>query len=231
MDRSKYIEKRLQQLDAPNFKKLSTDTTKSNESKVQRTLLKIKNKVDKSTYEKIYPSGSNPGKFYGTGKIHKLEAEEITNVEKLPLRPIISNIGTATYETARYLCKLLAPLGKSDYTVSNTSEFVNKMRKVTVPKEYQMITFDVKSLFTNVPLEETIKIILDKIYEEKLISVPFAHLELQSLLRLCTKEVEFSFNEELYLQVDGVAMGSPLGPLLANIFMCKLENHIIPPNG
>ena len=91
-----------------------------------------------------------------------------------------------------------------------------------------MISFDVKSLITNVPLEETIKIIIDKIYKEKIIVVPLARLELESLLRLCTKEVEFSFNDELYLQVDGVAMGSPLGPLFANIFMCELEKHIIP---
>ena len=73
MDKSKYIEKFLQHLDTPNFTKLSTDITKSIESKVQRTLLKIKNKVDKSTYEKIYPSGSNPGRFCGTAKINKLE--------------------------------------------------------------------------------------------------------------------------------------------------------------
>ena len=48
------------------------------------------------------------------------------------------------------------------------------------------------------------------------------------LLNLCTKEVNFTFTEELYQQVGGVAMGSPLGPLFANIFMYKLENTVMP---
>ena len=54
-------------------------------------------------YKKIYPSGSNPGKFDGTAKVHKLSSEvemNINNVDRLPLRPIVSNINTATYKTS-----------------------------------------------------------------------------------------------------------------------------------
>ena len=83
----------------------------------------IKKDIGEETYKAIYPSGSNPGKFYGTAKIHKLSNENemnINNVDHLPLRPIVSNIGTATYKTSKYLAQLLAPLGKSEYTVSST---------------------------------------------------------------------------------------------------------------
>ena len=58
--------------------------------------------------------------------------------------------------------------------------------------------------------------------------MPFNRSELESLLQLCTKEVEFSFYGEVHIQADGVAMGSPLGPLFANVFMCELENEIVP---
>ena len=58
--------------------------------------------------------------------------------------------------------------------------------------------------------------------------MPFNCAELKSLLQLCTKEVAFSFNEELYTQAEGIAMGSPLGPLFANVFVCQLENDILP---
>ena len=44
----------------------------------------------------------------------------------------------------------------------------------------------------------------------------------------CTKEGHFSFNDEIYVQTDGVMMGSPLGSLIANIFMCELENNMVP---
>ena len=91
-----------------------------------------------------------------------------------------------------------------------------------------MISFDVVSLFTNVPLNATIDIILRKIYVEKLIKTKIKRKNMKELLLLCTKEVPFSFNEEMYMQVDGVMMGSPLGPLFANIFMCELENYVIP---
>ena len=63
---------------------------------------------------------------------------------------------------------------------------------------------------------------------DKMVQVPFNPCELKSLLQLCTKEVACSFNGDLYTQAEGVAMGSPLGPLFANVFMCELENHIVP---
>ena len=73
---------------------------------------------------------------------------------------------------------------------------------------------DVVSLFTNVPLERTIDIIIKKVYKEKRIKTKIEADKLSALLRLCTKEGHFTFNEETYIQVDGVMMGSPLGSLI-----------------
>ena len=106
-------------------------------------------------YTKIYPSGSNPGTFYGTTKVHKVKPEEQDKIEKFPLRPIISNIGTATHKIAQYICNLLPPLSKSKYTVLNTKDFVDNIKTTKAPIEYVAISFDVVSLFTNVPLQLT----------------------------------------------------------------------------
>ena len=51
---------------------------------------------------------------------------------------------------------------------------------------------------------------------------------MKELLYLCTKNVLFSFNNEIYIQNDGIAIGSPLGPVLVNIFMVELGRTIIP---
>ena len=51
---------------------------------------------------------------------------------------------------------------------------------------------------------------------------------MKKLLTLCTKNVHFSFNSEIYIQLDRVAMGSPLGPVIANIFMVELETTLSP---
>ena len=91
-----------------------------------------------------------------------------------------------------------------------------------------MISFDMKSLLTNVPLDKTIDYILKKVYNEKKIQTNIPKTVLKELLYLCTKQLHFTFNNSIYIQCDGVAMGSPLGPLLANIFMTSLEEDLIP---
>ena len=109
---------------------------------------------------------SRPDKFYRLAKIHKLKVNQ--GIGDLSLRPIISNIGTATYDLAKYLAKLLSPLSKSSYTVSSTNELVNILKNSS-STDCDLVSFDVTSLFTNFPLEYTIDVILRKVYEEKLI--------------------------------------------------------------
>ena len=144
------------------------------------------------------------------------------------MRPIISHIGTATLETAKYLNKLLTPLANSEYNILNTEDLISKLRNEVIPDGYKIISFDVKSLFTNVPLDKRIDIMIKKVYEERKIKTNIPKTVLKELLYLCTKHLHFAFNDEIYIQKDGVAMGSPLGPLLANIFMTSLEENVIP---
>ena len=91
-----------------------------------------------------------------------------------------------------------------------------------------MVSFDVTSLFTNVPLDETIEIILRRVYIDQKINTNIPVKEMKELLHLCTKNVHFIFKGEIYIQIDGVAMGSPLGPVLENIFMVELEKILMP---
>ena len=82
-----------------------------------------------------------------------------------------------------------------------------------------MASFDVNSLFTNVPLDETIDIIVNKAFENATLYHGFSVSQLHKLLCLGVKNGNFLFNNSLYEQVNGVAMGSLLGPLFANIFL------------
>ena len=77
------------------------------------------------------------------------------------------NINTATHELARYLAKVLSPLSRSDYTVSSSKEFTEIIKLKSIPHNYKLVSFDVKSLFTNVPLDSTIDIILNRIHDKK----------------------------------------------------------------
>ena len=101
---------------------------------------------------------------------------------------------------------------------NNTKEFVRYIQKQKVPDGYKMVSFDVVSLFMNVPLEQTIEIILKRIYINIEITTNIPKQEMKELLFLCMKNFHFIFNNQIYIQLDGVAMGSPLGTVLANIF-------------
>ena len=116
------------------FLKLDYNPTSKLESKVQRTWRKIKLKMPENAYKKLFPTGSYPHKFYGNAKVHKLSTN---NVDDLTLRPIVSNIDTANYEAVKYLSSLLAPLSKSEFTISNTKEFVKYIQKQNVPDRYK----------------------------------------------------------------------------------------------
>ena len=89
-----------------------------------------------------------------------------------------------------------------------------------------MTSFDLVSLFTNVPLEDKINIIL-RIYGKKQVLVDLPRWELHEFINLCMKNGHFTFNNKIYIQNNGVAMSSPLDPVLANIFMVELETTLI----
>ena len=72
MNRDKYHEKCLEKLDTEQFQKLNYDPTKITQRKVQNALCKMKSKLSINEYKRKYPTGSSPGKFYGTANIHKL---------------------------------------------------------------------------------------------------------------------------------------------------------------
>ena len=77
--------------------------------------------------------------FYGTPKVHKLQQQQQQQrLEQLTMRPAISNIGTTTYEIAKYLNKLLTPINKSDYNILNTVDPVSRLREETIPADYKM---------------------------------------------------------------------------------------------
>ena len=162
MNRSTYLEKCFILLNTSQFNKLTKDPTHATEWKIQRVVRKMKSKLPSNIYSKIYPTGSAPGKFYGAAKIHKLSPND--TIYKLSLRLTVSNISTATYHLSKYLAELLSPLRESEYTIKNTKHFVEKIKKDHIPNDHLLVSFDVKSLFTNVPLDETTKIILNRIY-------------------------------------------------------------------
>ena len=80
-----------------------------------------------------------------------------------PLRPVISAVGTATYNLSKYLAKVLNPLvGQNGYVLRNTLHFLENVKERTVEPDMVMVNFDVKALYTSLPIDKTLKIVRTK---------------------------------------------------------------------
>ena len=90
-----------------------------------------------------------------------------------------------------------------------------------------LCSFDICSLFTNVPLAETIEICTKTLYDGHLPTPVIPKHVFIELMKTATTSVEFSFNKIMYRQINGVAMGSPLGPALENIFVGYYESSFL----
>ena len=104
---------------------------------------------------------------------------------------------------------------------------MGKIKNEQVPLGFAIVSLDIK-LFTSAPLTETIDIVLDHVCNRKEITTLLTINEMKKLLTLCTKNVHFILDNEIYVQNDGVAMRSPLGLILANVLMVELENTLVP---
>ena len=155
--------------------------------------------------------------MYSCLKVHK---------PNIPLRPILAAYNLPNFNLAKYLVSILTPLTQNNYVINNSFEFASSLQSIN-SKSF-LVSYDVESLFTNIPLDETIEIILNELF-----STPnslfnnFTRSTFKQLLQLSVCDTHFIFNDDLYKQIDGVSMGSPLGPILAGIFMSKLESNYL----
>ena len=176
--------------------------------------------LSEEDYKFLKPTGRTPGIMYGLCKIHKPKKDDLP-----PFRPILSAIGTATYNLAKFLVKILTDVCYSKYCLKDLFSFAKEIQ--AQDSTLYMSSMDVDSLFTNIPLKETIAICSSRLFFKKRKVGGLLKRHFEELLLLATTQSCFIFNETYYKQIDGVAMWSPLGPSLANIFMSHHEENWI----
>ena len=204
-----------------HFEKCKQDPFKATlllEDKVNRFLsyLKKGNYIDNDEYKYIYASGSTPGILYGLPKIHK---------ENTPMRPVLSSINTHNYKLAKFLIPHIKEWATNEYTLENSYDFFDILKDFRTEQDFYMVSFDIDSLYTNVPIKEAIKIVADKMYINNNSFRGLSKSKFTELLQLVVNDSYFIFNDEYYKQVDGLAMGNPISATLANIFLCNHESQ------
>ena len=127
---------------------------------------------------------------------------------------------------AKELAKILKPLvGKSPHHINSTQDFVEQVKHITVVLGKCLSSYDVSILFTSVPIDPALKIIKDLLVKDPTLKdrtvIGIDDIILQ--LEFCLKNTYFSFQGQFFEQVEGVAMGSLVSPIVANLYMEYLE--------
>ena len=142
------------------------------------------------------------------------------------MHPIVSTINSPTYKLAKELARILTPLTRhTAYTVKNSAAFVKRIQDIHMTPQDQLVSFDIKNLFTEVPVEAALKVVEEKLTKDQTLreraNIPVP--QLVELTNLCLRSTYFQLGEEFYEQLDGAAMGSPLSPVIANLYLEHLE--------
>ena len=225
LDKSVYHEKMLSLLsDTKTYKKLDKDPTPKHKKELVSILhrLEKEDKIRKEDKQYLYPTTEYVPRIYGSPKIHK---------DGTPLRPIVDFTGSIGYNVAKSLADILGPLvGKTEHHVLNSKCLADNLRDTTVEEDEILNSHDVVALFTNTPIDLTLRIIRERLESDKDLSNRTL-LNIDDIIELTRFSLStvayFRYSDVIYRQCFGMAMGSPLSPIGCNIFMEWLEQQAI----
>ena len=178
---------------------------------------KPKGGINETTYKRLYPTGAGSPKFYGLPKVHK---------EGTPLRPIVSSTGAVTYSTSKELSWILKPLvGKSPHHIQNNQDFMEHLKGIQLDPDDIMISYDVRALFTSVPIQPALDVIEKLLKEDTGLQnrTSMSTKHIMDLLEFCLRSSYFTYRGKFYEQVEGAVMGSPISSIVANLYMESFE--------
>ena len=98
--------------------------------------------------------------MHGLAKVHKIVTDGLPS-----FRPILSAIGTPTHKLAKFLVPMLEPLTTNEHTIKDSFTFSEKLQ--SFDSKVVMASFDIELLFTNIPLQETIDLCVENLFQDR----------------------------------------------------------------
>ena len=209
--------------DEKTYEKLDNDPTPKYKRKLVGMLqnLKKEDKITEGQYKDLFPTAENIPRIYATPKIHK---------NNVLLRPIVDYTGSIGYKTSRALADILGPLiGNTVHHVKNVKDLAQEMSEVLIQDGEMFNSHDVVSLFTNVPIFQAIEVVRQRLNNDSTLKkrTNLSVDNIMDLLEVILTTTYFMFRGQIYQQRFSTAMGSPVSPVIANIYMEFLEQKAI----
>ena len=221
MDKTDYFDKMDALVnDKQTYEELKRDPTPALQRKLNSKILTLKktDAFDTQRYYRLRCSVPQPPKLYGLPKLHK---------PGIPMRPIVSFCGSPTYQLSKYLTTILQPLtDKSRRKLQSTENFIDAIKTVQIPDDYKLVSFDVKSLFTSIPLQLALHC-TETAIQQSTVKLPLPTEDIMDLLNICLTSTYFQYNGKHYKQLHGTAMGSPVSVVVAEIVMQHVEERAL----
>ena len=123
--------------------------------------------TEHTKYEKMLPDTNQPAELYGTARTHKFENYDDIKMDNLKVRPIMDQSGTMVYSASQMIAEYLSPLAENKYVLKDCLSFPKILSENKKNDDEEDISYVIVSLFTNVPVNETINYILAQIYSKK----------------------------------------------------------------
>ncbi|XP_018361330.1 PREDICTED: uncharacterized protein LOC108760048, partial [Trachymyrmex cornetzi] len=157
-------------------------------------------------------------KAYALPKIHK---------EGVPFRIIVSSVNTALYHLAGFIQDIISKnIPSANSKVKNSFDLYDKLTGMALEESEIMISLDVQSLFTNVPIDLAI-VGIEKRWDSIKEATKIPKTEFINAIKFILNSTYFTFNGTIYKQTFGTPMGSPLSPIIADIVMEDLEEKAL----
>ena len=221
MEKDEYYKKMSDLLnDSNTYKKVAHDLTKQIQNKINGLINNMfrKKYIDKKTKNLLNCHNGQSPYIYGLPKLHK---------NNIPLRPIVSTVGSPTYKLSKFLSNILTNiLGNTEHHIKDSWDFHNFIKNKTIPKNLTLVSFDVVSLYTNIPTELAVNVIKEKWNIIKNYTTIPENTFIE-ITKLCLNSTYFKFNNEFFSQIYGVAMGSPISATIATLVLEFLEIKVI----
>ncbi|XP_065370896.1 uncharacterized protein LOC135963045 [Calliphora vicina] len=219
--RRDYMEKMYQLLDDKStYRKIEIDPTTSLQKRNNNLITQLGKDGYITRYEKfnMTTQAAAAPELYGLPKIHK---------DGIPLRPISASMKVPCYSLSKYIGTILRNIVSPKYNIQNSVELKRKLESVSLENDDIMVSFDVVSLFTNIPIHLAIRNILDK-WKTLKEHTAIPRQTFLKILQFCLTDNNYlTFDNKFYHQTYGMPMGNPLSPTIANIVLDTLLDDVI----